>query len=497
MQYGDLTESQIEVFNATYNYFVREPSFVVWIEGFGDLTDYVMEIDSEVALESPLGRGHLNVGRAILSMSNEGGYFYSNGKSKVKRNSKIKVWAGFDGLNIPIFTGIVYSAKPIGTTDMVVLNCADYMELFQEVLIKGSQDPNNTAELLIESFCDLVNIPKPDIASTEETSTAYIDPIFDEQSVFMALKEVCDSIFYVAYLDENGNLRAVEREFNRQTGFQFTDDNVTDCENLTDTDIINDITIEYEEDFFSKYEDQASIDTYGRKARSDRTLLLNSILVSDNTTGSVAEELDHDLEAFKFTSGNDTSSLDCLHIKMKEDSAHGYITAGIYSDNNGLPDSLLGESQLKASNDLSSDFAWEVFYFPTPVEISSATNYWILIDTSLVTSGKVYVQISEEEVSAKYAYYTDMWYTEDNKQGLHRIRSSSMAQRVAGDIVRFHKYPHERICITAPAVPQLQILDKVLVDIELREIKGHYVIEGRRHIITPEKYTTVDTLRKK
>jgi hypothetical protein len=82
MQHGDLTEAQIARFDTAQAYLVRKPSFVLWIEGFGDLTEYVMEIDSEVALESPEGRGHLNVGRAILVMSNEGGYFTQMGRAK-------------------------------------------------------------------------------------------------------------------------------------------------------------------------------------------------------------------------------------------------------------------------------------------------------------------------------------------------------------------------------------------------------------------------------
>jgi hypothetical protein len=77
-------------------------------------------------------------------MNNEDGYFYSNGTSKVGKNARMKVWAGMGNLNIPIFTGVVYNVEPAGLTDVVALNCMDYMGLFQEMLIQGSQDPNNT-----------------------------------------------------------------------------------------------------------------------------------------------------------------------------------------------------------------------------------------------------------------------------------------------------------------------------------------------------------------
>ena len=263
MQYGDLDEAQISRFNEEQAHSVRKPSFVVWIEGFGDPTEYVMEIDSEVALEFPLGRGHLNIGRAILVVNNEDGYFYSNGESKIGRNAKMKVWAGLENINIPIFAGVVHSVEPAGLTDVVVLNCTDYMGLFQETLIQGSQDPNNTAKLLMEDFCSLASISMPIVASTDETTSVYTHPTFEEGTMLTALEEVCNSIFYITYFDEYGNLNAVEREHSTLVDYQFADNNVIDCRALVDTEVINDITIEYRENFFSKHEDQASIDAYG------------------------------------------------------------------------------------------------------------------------------------------------------------------------------------------------------------------------------------------
>ena len=162
-----------------------------------------------------------------------------------------------------------------------------------------------------------------------------------------------------------------------------------------------------------------------------------------------------------------------------------------------LPGALLGTSQLKASDGLANDFAWEVFYFTTPVEISPSTDYWAVMDTGSLSSGTVYVQISKAGVVGKHAYYNSgSWTVQNNKQVLHRIRGSIQAQRVAEDIIRFYKDPCERIRITAPAVPQLQLLDEVMVNIRLRERWGRYIIEGRRHIIMPDNYTTIDTLRK-
>lgn len=497
MQYGNLTATQISMFNLARLCSIREPSFAVWIEGFTDSTEYVIEIDSEITIGFQYGKGLLNIGIAMLVMDNYDGYFYSNGISKIARNARIKIWAGFGGANIPIFTGTVKSVEPMGTTDIVLLNCRDYMGLFQEVFIHGNQYPNNTAELLIKKFCSLLHIPEPNIESTDETTNIFTQPTFEEVSLFTALEEVCSSIFYIAYFDEDGNLNAVEREHSISVDYLFDSSNIIDYENLVDTSVFNDVTIEYDEDFFCKYEDYISIDTYGKKSRNEQIFLLNSKLVSNIATGSKVEKLEHNLEAFKITSESDAVTIDCAHIKMKGDDAHGYITAGIYSDSNGAPDALLATSQLKASGNLAADFTWEIFHFEKPVSISSTTDYWMAIDIGSLSSGTIYLQVSGDDCIARYAYRDyGNWVKENNKQVLHKVRGSINAQRVAADIIEFHKTPYERIRITAPAVPHLQLLDKVTVNTGLRERQGHYVIEGRRHIITPDSYTTIDTLRK-
>lgn len=493
MQYGALSASEIAKFESAQGGRIRKPTFVVWLEGFGDPSEYVISIDTEVALEWLAGI--LNVGKAIIIADNGGSYFY-DGKSKIDRYARIKIWAGFSGLNIPIFTGVVDSVKPTGTEYTVELDCVDCMGLFENILIKGNQEPNNTAKLLMEYFSSEARVLS-DILSSDETSSVYSNPYFDECNLKVALEEICRSIFHIAYFDENGYLQAKEREYKNRIDFVFRDGNVRDCETVSPTNIINEIEIEYGENFFAKFSDQASIDEYGRKSGSERTLLLNSQIISSKSEGSTTEELNYALEGFKLTSQAGSSIVDCIHVKMRQSGAHGYMTAKVYDDNSGLPGTLLGTSQLKASANLSIFFSWEIFYFATPVDISALTDYWIVIDTTSVSEGSVYTQISAAAATGKHAYYdTGAWHTEDNKQVLHHVCGSREAQRVARDCVEFYKESHERIRISAPAVPQLQLLDEVFVDIELRDVRGYYVIEGRRQIITPEYYTTIDTLRK-
>jgi hypothetical protein len=510
MQYGTLTSSQRAMFDTKQGSLIRKPTFVLWIEGFGDTTEYVMRIDSEIGLESLRGRGNLNIGRAILELNNENGYFYSRSAvqrgSKVKKYARIKIWAGFDYLNIPIFTGVVDNVKPIGTLNAVTINCRDYMGLFFDSIIKDELGLNNTPKSILEYFCSKVGVMS-NIIDNEESTTPYDELKFRGQKMINIIEKICDSIFCIAYFDEEGILQLVEQEYsnaiqpyNGRTypiDWRFDDNNITDCMLLADSEIINDITVEYRSGFFSRCLDQASIDEYRAKTRQLGILSLNSDLVSSQAQGTIQELLDHNLEGFKFTTSNNSSVIDSIYVRMKKSDAHGYVCIKIYTDDGGVPGSLVRTSNLKAGDNLTNEFSWEVFCFNNPIRVSPLTDYWCIIDTNSIVNGTVSLQIDNANANAKYAYYdSSSWYLENNKYALHIIRGSNQAYRVAEDIVRFYKKPYERVKIIAPAVPHLQLTDEIKVNIKKMGLIGRYVIERRRHILTSETYTTIDTLRK-
>jgi hypothetical protein len=500
MQYGTLTSSQRAMFDTKQRSCIRKPTFVVWIEGFGDTTEYVMRIDSETGLESLRGRGSLNIGRAILELNNENGYFYSDGINKVKKCARIKIWAGFDYLNIPIFAGVVDNVKPIGTLNAVTINCRDYIGLFFDSIIKDELGLNNTPKSILEYLCSKVGVLS-NIIGTEEAITAYDEPKFKGQKMMSIIEKICDSIFCVAYFDEEGILQLVEREFSaplsRGSDWGFDDSNIVDCMLLADSEIINDVTVEYRSGFFSRCLDQTSIDDYRAKARQLGIFSLSSDLISSQTQGTIQELLDHDLEGFKFATSNNSSVIDSVYVRMKKSDADGYVCVKIYTNNDGVPGNLIGTSSLKAGDSLTSEFSWEVFCFDISIRVSPLTDYWCIIDTDSVVNGTVSVQITNACVNGKHAYYdSSSWHIENNKYVLHIIRGSNQAYRVAEDVVRFYKKPYERIKIVAPAVPQLQLTDEIRVNIKKMGIAGRYVIERRKHVLTSETYTTIDTLRK-
>lgn len=500
MHWGNLTDAQKASFIVDQATSIRKPTFSVWIAGISDVTDYIYTLDTDRAIESLRGYGSAKIGIAVLTASNENGIFMADGESQVEARAQIKIWSGFNRRNIPIFSGIVDAIKPDVSSDIVTVICSDYMGYYLDPIESGHQGgalpANNTIKLIMESYATEYLLSS-DIASTDETNETVDNTAVDLTTKLSALENFANLIFCVPYFDEGGTLILKEREYTNPTTWVYNNNNVVDCEFLADTEIINDIEIEYKDTFVLKKKDTGSIDSYGLRTRYYNRPNFNSVLVSSYTLGSTTEDLDYNLEAFKITSHADSSTLESVGISLKKTNAHGYISCSVYTDSGGVPGSLIAGSLNLSSGNFSEAFAWEFFRFEEPQDISPSTDYWIVIDTSSVSSGSVEAQRSAVTATAKHAHYDGGWVAENDKQIKHKIRGSRDAQRVADDAIRFYKDPHARIKITAPLAPSLQLMDEVLVDvIKPFIVRGKYVIEERRIIQTPELSTSIDKLRK-
>ncbi len=492
MHYGYLTTAQQTAFLSEQRKKIRKPSFAVFISSFGDITDYAISITTDRSIESPLGRGNINIGDTSIYAHNQDGYFYSDGASNIEIGSVVEIYSGYNKLNIPIFTGYVSSVKPQGNKDAVMITCKDYMGLFASQRVSGSQGDNNTAELMLENFASSSYLTS-DISDDGELDIVYDSTTFDDMPVKSAIEKICDNWFHVAYFDENGVLKCVGREYYYDSSFVFDDDNILELVQLSPTNVINKVRIEYRDGFSTVKNDVPSQDAYGIHERNLYNTLFNSILIADKTTGSTSESMDNQLEGFKFTSSADADFIDCVRVRMKQDGASGTITAKLYSDSSG-PSSLLATSNSIAAGTLPESFAWIAFDFEH-YAISPSTNYWLIIDKGS-TIGSVYLQISAATATGLHAYYNSIWYLENNKYILHQIRSSKYAYRFADDMIYFYREPLERLRIDTLSYPQLQLFDMVTIHSDATGIYGKYIIQSISHKLLQDSHRTILILQK-
>jgi len=493
MQFGTLTAQQQIDFLSYQISGVRSPSFTTWIEGFSDVSDYVKSIETDRNAESLRGFGNLAIGVATIVMNNENRYFYSDGKSNIPSNARIKIYAGFHDLNIPIFSGIIYLVSP-QPNNVVILNCRDYMGFFFENFV-DNVGVNQTTKAILDYFCSLFDLISG-VPSTSETLLEFYNPTWTGLRMMTIIEKICDSLFSIAYFDEDGILRFVEHEYSNSISYTMNDTNITDIYKFSNTEIINSVQIGYQPGFFSSAKDQVSIDSFRERLRLIQIPSFDSGVVSSFSIGNDSELLNNDLEGFLFNSDASASYIDTIHLKLKSVSAVGYLCVKIYSNSAGVPSTLLATSVYKPCNDLSGDYAIEYFTILPSLSISPSTDYWCIIDTTLVSSGSVYLQITTTGASAIYAYNDGTWHTETNKYPLHNIKGLKYAKIVSEDIIRFYKNSHERIRIHAPAIQQLQLYDEVFVNSDSMGIRGRYKITGIRTMIK-DGSISIFTLEKK
>lgn len=520
MQFGNLTSADKALFKEaqnrrTYHNFCGtsadgwtnmrsriEPNASAWTQGFGDIEDYVLSIETDRRVESLRGQGFIGIGRATLVLDNSDSTFYGANGSKFADNAVIKILMGYKSYVIPVFAGVIRRAYPGPRGDVVYLLCTDYMILFYDQWVEGSRGTNNTPQLVVEDFCNEIRI-QSSIGTGLELDTTYDNTNFEVKSMLSALQNVQNSVFHVCLIDEEGTLQMYEREYVGYSSdrWGYDERNVLEIDPMAPGEVINYVWLEYEEGFFVRAIDQRSIDDNGRQMRTPRILIMNSEDISSKVHGRSERALSNDLEAFQITTAAATSSIDCLKLKIRQDgSASGNITIKLYDESASLPNTLLGTSQLYKSAYLDTEFVYETFYFTTPVPISPSTKYWVAVDTSSVSAGTVYLQVSRADATGLYAYDSSGWVAVNNIQPLHRIRASKMAQTVAEDMVRFYKDEKARVAIRcAVGVPQVQLLDDIYVDVRAQNttISGRYTVERIQHSYTPTKFTTRHTMRQR
>ena len=429
-------------------------------------------------------------------VSNEDNSFYSGGESTIADNAIIKIWAGYSGINIPIYTGIIKYVSPIASQDNVIIRSTGYIGIMKEHRVDGSQGTNTTIKAIAESFATVGSVSN--ITGGQIARTVLDRNSLEPQTMLTALERLCVSIYHRAWTDENGVLYIEDCDYTNDVSWTYNDDNVLDIYPLSASELLNYVDVEYREGFFAQYKDTASIGLYGEKRRRIRALFLNYEEISSYVTGLTLEELDEDLEGFKFTSSAAAGNIDCIAIRMNQSNGSGNMAIKVYSDDGGTPgnpDAVIETSEIVQAGDLIDDasgFAWQYFKFTTPVSISPATIYWGIIDTSSVTGT---INVRRSRVTASDLHVYGSWTTENDKQMLHIVRSSVMAQKTAEDNVR--RTSKERIGIVASGTPHLQKMDKVLVDVTKPfAFMGRYVIIGRRHTLSRDGFVTIDWLEK-
>jgi len=150
MDFGSLTTSTQDRFTRNATASRRHPTLSVFIEGQGDMTDYVKSYSFNRVIENTLHDPMPSSG--ILVLVDLEGEFVDNGQPVFRTNDKIKIWAGFDDDHIPRFSGVIVSSRPISRTKEIEITFQDDGYILDKVIADGNYSDYSTPKLLINNL---------------------------------------------------------------------------------------------------------------------------------------------------------------------------------------------------------------------------------------------------------------------------------------------------------------------------------------------------------
>jgi len=222
----------------------RKPTFSVFLAKQGDVTEYVTQISTNRRFEDSLHEP--NHGSGTITMYDVNGDFAENSQCIIQQGDEVKIWAGFDGDNIPRFTGLVTDPKINTTTHEVALQIADYGWLLKQSQTGGDYSAYGTPKLLIDQLVTnemrLGSITYENEAG-EPTIYTFGNTTLSTRTYWAIIHGATLGIFYIFYFDENGVLQCKRRngftDADSDTEIVFTDDNIQNLDHLQMAEIIN------------------------------------------------------------------------------------------------------------------------------------------------------------------------------------------------------------------------------------------------------------------
>lgn len=479
MEFGGLSISEQALYLSYASHKTRQPTYSVWVENYGELQG-IITIETERYIEGNFLIPF--IGRARILVSNSGGIVYGDAPN-IPIGAHIKVFVGYQGLNVPIFAGVIEKVNPGVVATTAEIGVRDFFAYMEYKMVYGYPESNTPRGILENWAAELYLFS--DIPPTSDTDEVLTAPTFNYISQLKAVEKIGISLVSNIYFDTNGKLRCYERETYIDSAIWDAGD-IVDVNILMPLDIINSVEINYYEDFSCYYSDQQSIDEYRKRDRVYLLTHINQELVASYNWGTEVEELGYDLHGIKFTSSVSSTIIDTVKMRLKQDNGYGELYGKIYTDAAG-PDVLIGTSRKVYASDISDSFGDYVFNFDPPILITPSTGYWFVIDKT-ATSGNIYASASYAAATGQYAVYSSGWNIEDNKRMNYSIHGSASAKKTAEDIVEFCKYPRQRLSVKTYPQPHIELFDRVIMNINKRGIqfKGAYRVTGIRSLLTTE-----------
>jgi len=236
----------LEVVNRAYLIGVRHPTFSLFVENIGDLTEDVIQIDVTTEAEDSLREP--SYGRGVITLDNTNGKYTNAEIPIIEEDAVVWVYAGFNDENARIWTGVVTDANSVGGTGTISLKVAQMGERLRQASTSGDLSDFNTPKLLIEYLAEQGNLAPPviDNPTFAPTTTVFGNTdIVGNRTFWAFIHGACLTIACVPYFDEFGVLNVVHRSTVNDIEIILDDNVVLDVQYIEDGVLINERIVDY------------------------------------------------------------------------------------------------------------------------------------------------------------------------------------------------------------------------------------------------------------
>lgn len=223
----------------------RRPTNSIFVERQGDITDDGIVADfirrAEDSLEEP------NYGVGTITISDDEEKYIDNGRSVFRTNDKVMIFAGFEGENLPRFSGIIRDIQVQADLKVQVLTIAEQGYSLRTSKTSGDFSSFGTPKLLVDEL--IGRIRAGDIVYEDETGPPttfeFGNTDLSLRSFWAMIHGASLVISYLQHFDERGRLNLTRRTTFDNTGYVFTDFEIEKLTHIKVAKLINHKTIDF------------------------------------------------------------------------------------------------------------------------------------------------------------------------------------------------------------------------------------------------------------
>ena len=228
----------------------RQPVMSGFAENTGSITKYIKNISFSRRVQDSLHEPQHGSARIVLQ--DQADELIENGRSIIRKNDKIKIWAGLersgyiDGDLVPRFTGVVKNPQVNTRTRQIALDVKDYGFLMKQSQTSGDWSNYNTPTLMITELLNRLDLLAPTFQNAAGLPTTYTigNTTLRRRNFWKIADGALKGIGYVMYFDASGDMQCKRRDFSFESDELFTDDDIISIKYERMANLVNEKAVE-------------------------------------------------------------------------------------------------------------------------------------------------------------------------------------------------------------------------------------------------------------